>query len=85
MGNDPTNSIKTFEKHPSIRKIQGYMHLDSIFNLDNVTKEKVEKETKLSNESKASPEKDSLVKKNVQWDSSENFSHAIDSCIWQIH
>ena len=44
LDDDPIiNVIRTFEKHPSIRKIKGHMHTNSVFSFDYVIKEKLRK------------------------------------------
>lgn len=48
LDDDPIiNVIRTFEKHPSIRKIKGHTHTNSVFSFDYVIKEEVEKEIRL--------------------------------------
>ena len=63
LDNNPIiNVIRTFEKHPSNREIKSYAHPNPVFSFDYATKEEVNKEIRLANESKASQEKDTLVK-----------------------
>ena len=57
------NAIETIEKHPSMRKIRGHMHPNSIFSFDYFTKEGVVREIILLDECRSSKEKLTSVKK----------------------
>lgn len=84
LDDDPIiNVIRTFEKHPSIRKIKGHMHTNSVFSFDYVIKEEVEKEIRLHK--KKISQFSRITKDLLSQIISENFNHTIDSGIFQIH